>query len=287
MPTRDERRDEAARHIALVNGVFAKETEAAIASAKIYEDGEGRELELPDPIFKGTKTRVTTDFAPSAVHRAKGKIVVVDPASFTRPGGAYEDGLFGPEQILCANSNLYPVLQAMKSTYYNANRGYQCGQLFTGRALYLEDIVFTHNGDMKKADVLAIAEPNRQRALENHRSERECDKVLADRIEAIMRIAAIHACETLIVSAFGCGRETGNEDYTITLFKNWIETHPGSIGTVVFAVPRVHFAAFDAAFGEPKAPVEKNPALTHENEDEDEDNFTLDFDLPEGVSLRS
>ena len=283
MPTRDERRDEAAKHVALVNGVFAKETKEAIASAQIYEDGEGRELELPDPAFEETKTQVTTEFASSALHRAEGKIVVIDPASFTRPGGAYEDGSFGPEQILCANSNLYPVLQAMKSTYYNANRGYQCGQLFTGRSLYLEDIVFTHNGDMKKADVLAIAEPNRQHALENHRSERECDKVLADRVEAIMRIAAAHTCETLIVGAFGCGREAGSENYTITLFKNWIEAHPGVIGTVVFAVPRLHFAAFDAAFGQPKAPVEKKPVPAAEEEDD----FALDFDLPEGVSLRS
>lgn len=285
MPTRDERRNAAAKHIALVNGIFAAETKEAIASAKIYKDGEGRELELPDPAFEKTKTRVTTNFAPSAIHRAEGKIIVVDPASFTRPGGAYEDGSFGSEQILCANSNLYPVLQAMQSTYYNVNRSYQCGQLFTGRALYLEDIVFTRDGDMKKADVLAIAEPNRQRALENHRSERECDKVLADRIEAIMRIAAAHACETLIVGAFGCGREAGSEDYTITLFKNWIEAHPGSIGTVVFAVPRAHFEAFDAAFGQPKTPIEKKPDPTHE--DENEDIFVLDFDLPEGVTLRS
>ena len=285
MPTRDERRDEAAKHIALVNGVFAKETKETIASAKIYEDGEGRGLELPDSIFEETKTRVTTSFAPAAAHRAEGKIVVVDPASFTRPGGAYEDGSFGPEQILCASSNLYPILKAMKSTYYDANRGYQCGQLFTGRTLYLENVVFTHDGDMKKADVLAMAEPNRQHALENHRSERECDKALADRIEAIMRIAAAHACETLIVGAFGCGRETENVDYTITLFKNWIEAHPGSIGTIVFAVPRTHFAAFDAAFGEPKVPIEKKPAPTRE--DEEEDAFTLDFDLPEGVTLRS
>ncbi len=287
MPTRDERREEAAKHIALVNGVFAKETEEAIASATIYEDGEGRELELPEPAFETTKTRVTTDFASSAVHRCEGKVVVVDPASFTRPGGAYEDGAFGPEQILCADSNLYPVLRGMKAAYYDANRGFQCGQLFTGRALYLQDIVFTRGGDMKRADVLAIAEPNRQRAIENHRSERECDKVLADRIEAIMHIAAAHACETLIVGAFGCGRDAGDEQRTIDLFKSWIAEHPGAIGNVVFAVPRAHFSAFDAAFNAPKTPVAaQQPAAQDEAEDED-DGFTLDFDLPEGVTLRS
>ena len=60
------------------------------------------------------------------MHRAEGKTLVVDPASFTRPGGGYEDGAFGPEQILCANSNLYPVLRGMKRAYYDAMaaRGY-------------------------------------------------------------------------------------------------------------------------------------------------------------------
>ncbi len=285
MPTKEQRRDEAAKHIALVNGIFAKETQEAIASAIIYEEGEGRELDLPEPAFESTATRVTTDFAPAVVHRSEGKIVVVDPASFTRPGGAYEDGAFGPEQVLCADSNLYPVLRGMKAAYHHANRGFQCGQLFTGRALYLQDIVFTRGGDMKRADVLAIPEPNRRRALENHRSERECDQVLADRIETILHIAAAHSCETLIVGAFGCNREAGDEERTISLFKQWIEKHPGTIGTIVFAVPRAHFPAFDAAFN-----VRKKPAVAptpHKEQDEEDDSFSLDFDLPEGVTLRS
>ena len=60
---------------------------------------------------------------------------VVDPASFTRPGGGYEDGSFGPEQILCSESNLYPILYGLKSAYHDGNRGCQRGQLFTDRAL--------------------------------------------------------------------------------------------------------------------------------------------------------
>lgn len=285
MPTKEERKAAAAKHLALVNGIFAKETASAIEAAVIYEDGDGLALELPEPAFESTKTRVTSDFATAVVHRAEGKTLVVDPASFTRPGGAYEDGSFGPEQILCADSNLYPVLQGMKASYYDANRGYQCGQLFTSRALYLEGIVFMRDGNMKQADVLAIADPNRQRALENHRSEVECDKALADRIETILHIAAAHGTETLVVGAFGCGREAGDEGKTIAVFKAWIEAHPGAIGTIVFAVPRAHFAAFDEAFGEPKTPVAPQ-VESDEGDAEEEEGFTLDFELPEGITLR-
>ena len=267
MPTRDERRDEAAKHLALMNGAFAAETQATIDSAIIYEDGEGRALELPEPVFETTKT------------------LVVDPTSFTRPGGAYEDGAFGPEQILCADSNLYPILRGLKRDYHDANRGYQCGQLFTDRALYLEAVVFVREGTVKRADVLAIPEPNRQRALENHRSERECVLCLERRLDAILRIAAVHEAETLIMGAFGCGRDAAEDEQVVAFVQSWIEAHPGAIGNIVFAVPRAHFAAFDAAFGAPQEEKAPEPASV-DAEDEDEEDFRT-IELPEGVTLRA
>lgn len=56
---------------------------------------------------------------------------MIDPCSFTRPGGAYEGGSFSPEQILCAESNLHPALRSCKVLYHDKNRGYSCGMLFT------------------------------------------------------------------------------------------------------------------------------------------------------------
>ena len=54
MPTRDERRAEASRHLALMKGAFAKETQATIDAAVVYEDGDAIS---PPPRF--------------AVHKAK------------------------------------------------------------------------------------------------------------------------------------------------------------------------------------------------------------------------
>lgn len=284
MPTRDERRAEAAKHLALMNAAFAAETRATVDALTIYEDGEGRELELPEPAFETTKTAVTTRFASAEVHRAQGKVVVVDPASFTRPGGAYEDGSFGPEQALCAESNLYPILRGIKADYHDANRDYQSGQLFTDRAAYLPDVVFVREGATKRADVLAIAEPNRQRALENHRSERECDVCRARRIEALLRIAAVNGAETLIVGAFGCGRDAEGDEQVVELFRQWIDAHPGAIGTIVFAVPRAHFDAFDAAFGATDEAAAPEPTVAADEEDEED---FRSIELPEGVTLRA
>ena len=283
MPDRDERRAQAAKHLALMKGALSTETATTIDAAQVYEDGTGRELPLPEAAFESTETSVTTAFAPAALRDARGKTAVVDPASFTRPGGGYEDGSFGPEQILCSESNLYPILCGLKDSYYDKNRGCQRGQLFTDRALYLPGVTFSHAGVIRTADVIAISEPNRARAIENHRSERECDQCLAERIEALLRIAAANGIETLVCGAFGCGRGGYDVQQVIDLFRSWIDAHPGAIAHIVFAVPRAHFDAFDAAFGKPKV---ETPAPVA-SDDEDEDDFDLgSIELPEGITLR-
>lgn len=279
--SKEERAAQAAKHLSFVKGVFAKETESSIQTATIYEDGEARAAQLPEPKAEATETAVTTAFAVSALHDASGKVTLVDAASFTRPGGAYEDGAFGPEQVLCSESNLYPILQGIKPAYHSKNRGYACGQLFTDRAAFLKDVVFNREGSMRTANVIVVPEPNRARALENHRSERECDACLANRIETLLNIAALQETETLIVGAFGCGRQGFPPAQVIEQFQSWIDTHQGAIPKIVFAVPRVHFEAFDAAFGAPKPAQEEVAA-----EPEEEEELFDPSDLPEGVTLR-
>ncbi|MDR4016860.1 MAG: TIGR02452 family protein [Eggerthellaceae bacterium] len=279
--SKEERAAQAAKHLSFVKGVFAKETESSIQTATIYEDGEARAAQLPEPKAEATETAVTTAFAVSALHDASGKVTLVDAASFTRPGGAYEDGAFGPEQVLCSESNLYPILQGIKPAYHSKNHGYACGQLFTDRAAFLKDVVFNREGSMRTANVIVVPEPNRARALENHRSERECDACLANRIETLLNIAALQETETLIVGAFGCGRQGFPPAQVIEQFQSWIDTHQGAIPKIVFAVPRVHFEAFDAAFGAPKPAQEEVAA-----EPEEEEELFDPSDLPEGVTLR-
>lgn len=240
------------------------------------------------PTATETTVKVVTSFAPEALYRdATGKTMIVDPGAFTRPGGAYEDGAFGPEQILCSESNLYPILVAHKRDFYDKNRDYRRGSLFTDRALYVPEVLFSRGGDVRRADVLVIAEPVRAFALENHRSERECDKALADRIEAIFRIAAANGTETLIVGAFGCGRNGYPVEQVIELIQNWIAEHPDAVPNVVFAVPRMHADAFREAFGAPE-PERPAPVVVAEGENdrEGDDEDWRNVELPEGVTLR-
>lgn len=278
---RAERREAAAKHLGLVKATLAKETASTVDAAVIYEEGEGRDLPLPEPKTSATEVLVTTSFAPAALYReGHGRVAVVDPAAFTRPGGAYEDGAFGPEQILCAESDLYPVLCGIEESYHAANREYRRGMLFTDRAAFLPDVVFLRGGTVKKADVIVIAEPQRVRALENHRSERECDNALRDRIETLLRIAAANDCDTLVCGAFACGRLGYDPQQVIGLFQEWIAAHQGVIPRIVFAVPRAFAAAFEVAFPKEEEVIVASPA--EEEDDEDWRNV----ELPEGVTLR-
>ena len=236
MPTKEERQVEAKKHNGLVRGVFASEIEAAIGSAVIYEDGEGRDLALPEPRFESTQVSVAWDTHARVIEAATGKVCVLDPAAYTRPGGNYMGGGWSPEEQICAESNLFPVLEGLKSRYYDANRQTGRGGLNTDRALYLTDIVFTTAGVTKKRDVLAMAPVNRRLALENSRPEVECDIDLANRIEAIMRIAAVNQPDTLVLCAFGCGFFGNDPTRVAELFKNWLDAHPGLFERVVFAI---------------------------------------------------
>ena len=87
--------------------------------------------------------------------------------------------------------------------------------------------------------------------------------------------------------AFGCGALGNDPQQVIGLFKGWLDAHPGVFETVVFAVPRASFDAFDAAFGEKKAP-EPEVAQAPVADEDAKDDFDFDpADLPEGVTLRA
>ena len=272
---------------------LGKTLRGAISAREAAEIAEGAAEEAAEsdavaPTVTETTVKVVTSFAPEALYRdATGKTMIVDPGAFTRPGGAYEDGAFGPEQILCSESNLYPILVAHKRDFYDKNRDYRRGSLFTDRALYVPEVLFSRGGDVRRADVLVIAEPIRAYALENHRSERECDKALADRIETIFRVAAANGAETLIMGAFGCGRNGYPVEQVIELIQNWIAEHPGAVPNVVFAVPRMHADAFREAFGAPE-PERPAPVVVAEGENdrEGDDEDWRNVELPEGVTLR-
>lgn len=283
MADREERKELAAKHNALMKGAFGADTQATVDAAVIYEDGFAAKQDIPAR-EEQTKTQVTSAFAPEALYRfGEGHTIIVDPTSFTRPGGNYVEGGAGPEATLCMESNLYQVLCGVKGAYHDANKKAQSGGLFSSRAILLPDVVFSRSGAIRKADILAVAEPMRARALENHRSERECDWALADRIATLLTLAAVNECDTLICGAFGCGRNGYAAEQVAELFASWLNEHPNALGRVIFSVPRAAFEAFDTRFGQPKEEVVQQVS---QPDTEEEEAWSAD-DLPEGITFTS
>ena len=274
MPTKEERQIEAKKHNGLVRGVFAHEIAQAVEGAVVYEDGEGRELELPEARFEKTQAGVAWDTLANVVERASGKVCVLDPASFTRPGGNYLGGGWSPEEQICAESNLFPVLEGLKERYFDKNRQSGRGGLNSDRAVYLKDIVFTTAGVTKMRDVLVIAPVNRRMALQNNRPVAECDQDLENRIEALMRIAAVNEPDTLVLCAFGCGFFENDATRVAQLFKRWLDEHPGLFEHVVFSIAGgPSLDAFRAVFpsvDERRETVEQVEDSREEEDDEDE-----------------
>ena len=271
MPTKEERRIEAEKHLGLVKGLFATETAKTVESAILYEDGDGRDLELPEPRFEKTDISVEWGSLADAVAHAKSRVCVIDPASYRMPGGNYLNGGWGTEEQICAESNLFPVLEGLRAQYHDANRQSTHGGLNSDRALYLADVMFTTGGTMKKRNVIVCAPPNRNFALQNHRSEAECDMDLANRIQTILRIAAVNEADTLVLGAFGCGYFGNDPEQVAQLFNTWFDAHPGQFQTVVFSIaggPALD--AFRAAFPAGEAPKAAEPEEDRGDEFDDD-----------------
>ncbi len=282
MPTKEERKKEAQKHIGLVKGVFGSDTAKTIESVVLYEDGEGRDLELPEARFEQTKVSVERIDAAEAVVSAKGKACVLDFASYRYPGGGYVNGGWAQEEALCAASNLLPVLEGLRDVYYEPNRHTMRGGLYSDRSMYLTDVVFTVEGKMKKRDVIVCAAVNRRFALENNRSETECDIDMTHRVHAVMGIAAAHEIDTLVLGAFGCGVFGNDPTKVAILFRDWLEAHPGQFETVVFAIPGgPNLDAFMKVFPHEQEDKPKNEPLTIDSGEDDFDEDLWRYDLHE------
>lgn len=207
--------------------------------------------------------------------QAKAPVAVLDAASYRYPGGAYLKGRRGAEEDLCDGGNLYPVLEAFQESFYTPNRQTASGELYTSRALAIPDVVFSRNGEIAKASVAVIAAPNRKRALDRHRSERECDLALRERVDSAMDILASFGAQSAIVTAFGCVE--GNDAHLVaSVMREWVEAHDGLIPEIVFSIWRDSDRdAFKEVFaGRWEEPVvEVVQAAEEPEEDEGEDDW--------------
>lgn len=253
----------------------AEATEAeAEAAADAAEDAAAGDASAEEPATIMPEGPTVVTFASgdivSAILHAEKPVAVLDAASYRYAGGGYLRGWSGSEEDLCAESNLYSILEAFQKPYYTANKQTASGELYTSRALAIPEVMFSRNGEIASCSVCVMAAPNRTRALERNRSARECDLALAERVDAAMRMLAAFGAKTVVVPAFGCGQMGNKASEVARLFRTWIDEHDGIIPHVEFALWRGPDAdAFRSVFAD-KVRKEEAPVVEATPDPEDD-----------------
>ena len=238
MSQRDIRREEAQAHIIDMRQRYHREIESSIASTRIYSSKKTADVEIPSPRFTSTAVCVEPLDSVSAVfaHIDDGKVALLDFASYRHPGGGYDNGAWAQEEAICAESDLFNVLDAMRPHYYDANQKAINRSLYADKGMYVPDIVFERGESAVFADVIVCAAPNSGAAMKNGVLWDECINAMRSRIESVMRMAAVNEPDCLILGAFGCGVFRNSPEDVANMFKEWMEAHPGQFAKVVFAI---------------------------------------------------
>ena len=217
---------------------YSKETAYSVQNTTIYNS---------DHIFPQLSKEVSPKFltedldSVSAIFKHhSNKIAVLNFASFKNPGGAFLNGARAQEECLCHESNLYNILSQFQDGFYKPNLKCLNRSLYRNKALYSKDVLFLHNQQEIKCDVITCAAPNYKAAHRFQRvTQEENFTVLESRIKFIIDIAEEQQVETLILGAFGCGVFGQDPKEVAQLFNKYL-AKTSYIHNVIFAIPNTN-----------------------------------------------
>ena len=218
---------------------YGKEIEKCINETEIYNAAKLQEMEKCIQLGDLTMEVMKTDSV-DALFNAKdnGRIAVLNFASYKNPGGGFMVGSRAQEECLCHESFLYNVLKEFEDSYYVSNRSDLNRALYRNKALYSPNVVFEHNDEVRKTDVITCASPNFS-AAEKFVKREENNKVMKSRIRFVLEIAKHQAVDTLILGAFGCGVFQQDPEFVSKCFVEEAEEIFGKEGLsihIIFAV---------------------------------------------------
>lgn len=232
---KEERAEIAQKHTTEMEDKYFKEIAYSILYTTIYNSDHT----FPQLFKEITPKFITEDLdSVSAIFKYhSNKTAVLNFASFKNPGGAFLNGARAQEECLCHESNLYNILSQFQDNFYKVNLKCLNRSLYRNKALYSKDVLFLHNNQELKCDVITCAAPNYKAA---HRFKgvqpQENYTTLESRIKFVIDIAEEQQVETLILGAFGCGVFGQDPKEVAQLFKKYL-TKTSYIHDVIFAIP--------------------------------------------------
>lgn len=237
---------------------FLKESVAySIGKQMIYWEGdtidlEGPRFNMPAKVILSSKR--TIEAASSLEYRNK-KIGVLNFASSINPGGGVLRGTRTQEESICRISTLYPAIADRETagSFYQNHREWIHGGVMGRRnrddCIYTPKVTVFRKDDFEcdllpeeqwfQVDVITCAAPDQRfdAAGKSYRpSFEELEHAFVQRIEMIIRIAAYHQIDVLILGAFGCGA-FGNSPYIVAkAFERVVTKYAYYFECVEFAV---------------------------------------------------
>jgi len=187
---------------------------AAVAGTRAYRPENLPRLDAPAPGRAAAQIAVTRETTLAAMGRLNaapgGRMGCLNFASARNPGGGFLGGAQAQEESLARASGLYPCLLT-QTAVYEENRAHR-SLLYLDRIIHSPGVPFFRDdaGALLAApflaDVLTCAAPNAGAILTNSPMERPLvAPALARRAEQVLRTAAAHGVERLVLGAWGCG----------------------------------------------------------------------------------
>jgi uncharacterized protein (TIGR02452 family) len=221
-----------------MNKNYAAEIQHSIEQSTIYGGNnnipsENKTDKKPNILFLNTDS-VNAILQTKNLYPNK-HIAVLNFASYKHPGGMFLKGSSAQEEMLCHSSFLYNVLSSLPD-YYQYNNQHKNRALYTNRAVYSPDIVFTTNNQRITCDVLTCACPNKTTAIKYQMAtEGENNKTAKERIQFIKNILEEKQIDCFITGAFGCGVFGQNPELIAHYTKEIFATT--NVPNIIIAVP--------------------------------------------------
>ncbi|GAA3114020.1 TIGR02452 family protein [Streptosporangium carneum] len=233
-------------------------------------------LDAPAATGHRTSFEVTAESSLQAARRlhlaGAERIAVLNFASARNPGGGYLGGAKAQEEDLCRNALLHPcLLQA--PDYYAAHRD-SPDLLYSHRVIWSPGVPVHRDDDGRlladpyPVSFLTCPAPNAGQALRRDPSVgSRIRRVLHQRAERVLAVAAHHGASRLVLGAWGCGVFRNDPRQVAEAFQVHL-TAGGAFSTaferVVFAVwdrspDSANRAAFTERFASAEEPASERP----------------------------
>lgn len=153
-----------------------------------------------------------------------GKVCILNMANAVNRGGGVENGSMAQEEELCRRSNLWYGLD--KLFYPFGEKGF----------VFSKSIEFFKNEKYKVSDstyfdVISVAAPNiREKKPKNY------EELVEEKVKQILFYPQEEGCDTLILSAFGCGAFKNNPEYISEVFKRQLKSKGLKYKKVYFGI---------------------------------------------------